>query len=198
MTLVIARADARSFLSAHTWRPAAVWRWHPLAVAAFVFAIDFGVLLTLRVFEHGAFFLPWGNKTFLIGDSVFLPLYAGLTAAVVRRGIPDGSLYHHRWWHLAVLGAGVGLALLMDLMTVAQGHTSIFVDFQLSKTYHTCVFGLLFYLLVSVLPLLRPYRSWAAALACLALACYLAIALVEIEPMAQQSLATVAGVAQVL
>jgi hypothetical protein len=166
------------------------WRWHPLAVAAFVFCVDFGILLALRIFERGAFYLPWRNKTFLIGDSVFLPLYAGFTAVVIRRGVPAGNLYHRRWWHIAVLIAGVGIALLMDLMTVAQGHISIFAEFQLSKTYHTCVFGLLFYLLVSVLPLQRPDRSWFGAAACLALACYLSLALIEIQPMAERSFAT--------
>jgi hypothetical protein len=175
---------------------AAVWHWHPLAVAAFVFAIDFGTLLALRIFERGAFYLPWGNKTFLFGDSVFLPLYAGFTAVVVHRGVPAGNLYLRRWWHLAVLSAGVGIALLMDLMTVAQGHISIFAQYQLSKTYHTAVFGLLFYLLVSVLPLLLSRRrSWFTAGACLALGCYLSIALIEIQPMAEQSFATAMALA---
>jgi hypothetical protein len=175
-----------------------VWRWHPLAAAGFVFVIDFGILLALRIFERGAFYLPWGNKTFLIGDSVFLPLYAGFTAVIVRRGVPAGNLYHRRSWHIAVLLLGVGIAILMDLMTVAQGHWSIFTHYQLSKTYHTCVFGVLFYLLVSVLPLVvRRERSWFNAAACLALACYLSIALFEIQPMAQQSFATAMALAHV-
>ena len=171
-------------------RSLAVWHWHPLAVAAFVLVIDFGVLLALRIFERGAFYLPWGNKTFLIGDTVFLPLYAAFTAMVVRHGAPPQNIYHRRWWHVAVLGTGIGLALLMDLMTVAEGHVSIFARFQLSKTYHACVFAILFYLLVSVLPLHRPGRSWVAAAALLALAGYLSIALFEIQPMARESFAT--------
>ena len=177
-------------------RSLAVWHWHPLAAAAFVLVIDFGILLGLRIFERGAFYLPWGNKTFLIGDSVFLPLYACFTAMVVHRGAPPQNLYHRKWWHLAVLSAGVGSALLMDVMTVAQGHISIFARFQLSKTYHTCVFAVLFYLLISVLPLHRPGRSWVAAAALLALACYLSIALFEIQPMARESFATAVAFAR--
>lgn len=198
MTLALPPAAARRLPRPQAFRLTAIWRWHPLAVAAFVFAVDFGTLLALRVFERGAFYLPWGNKTFLLGDSIFLPLYAGVAAIVVRRGVPPGNLYARRSWHLAVLAVGIGLALLMDLMTVAQGHISIFAQFQLSKTYHTAVFGVLFYLLVSVLPLQRPYRSWLGAAACLALACYLVIALVEIEPMAHQSFTTAASVMRVL
>lgn len=173
-----------------------VWRWHPFAAAGFVFVVDFCILLALRIFERGSFYLPWGNKTFLIGDSVFLPLYAGFTAVIVRRGVPPGNLYHRRSWHLAVLAVGLGTAILMDLMTVAQGHISVFARFQLSKMYHTCVFGILFYLLVSALPLVvRRERSWFNAFAVLALTCYLSIALIEIEPMARQSFTTAMALA---
>lgn len=189
-TIAFERAALRGVNYPRVRRCLAVWHWHPLAVAAFVLVIDFGVLLALRIFERGAFYLPWGNKTFLIGDSVFLPLYAAFTAMVVRRGAAPQNLYHRRWWHFAVLGAGIALALLMDLMTVTEGHVSIFARFQLSKTYHTLVFAILFYLLVSVLPLHRPRRSWMAAAACVALAAYLSIAMFEIQPMARESVVT--------
>ncbi len=199
-TIAFERAAARGVNYSRALRSVrrllAVWHWHPLAAAGFVLVVDFGMLLALRIFERGAFFLPWGNKTFLIGDSIFLPLYAGFTAVVVHRGAPPQNIYHRKWWHLVVLCAGVGLALLMDLMTVAEGHISIFARFQLSKMYHTFVFAVLFYLLVSVLPLHRPGRSWMAAAALLALACYLSIALFEIQPMARESFATAVAFAQ--
>jgi hypothetical protein len=167
-----------------------VWRWHPLAVALFVLLVDFGALFMIRAYEHGSFYMPWGNKTFLLGDSIFLPLYAGFASVVVHRTpAAHGGWYGSRVWHISVAVVGVFLALMMDLMATTEGHTSMFVEFRLSKAYHTVVFALLLYLLVSVLPVtIRGRRAtWATTLALTALALYLAIAFIEIQPMASAS-----------
>jgi hypothetical protein len=189
----VAYASAeRGRRTAACWLP--VWHWHPVAVGAFVLVADFGVLLAIRMWEHGSFYFPWYNKTFVIGDSICLPLYAVFTAAVLRaaRGSsPALRFYHRPSWHVVVIVAAVVFAVGLDLVAVGAGHTSVFAAWRPSKAYHLVVSGVMFYLLVSVLPaalhVRKPY--WALGLALLSLGTYLAIATTQIEPMARTSLA---------
>lgn len=170
-----------------------IWTRNPLAIAFFVFAIDFGVLLAIRMWEHGAVFMPWENRTFAIGDSVFLPAYAGLAALSFRNWPQANALFRSKGWHIAVICAGLALAVGLDLIAVGTGHTSVFAQFRPSKTYHTAIVPVLFYLLVSVLPLHFTRRSAAGTLALIALACYLSISLMEIHVMARTSVEVAAA-----
>lgn len=173
----------RGILRALAW----AWTRNPFAIAVFVFAFDFGILLAIRNWERGSLFVPWDNRTFAIGDSIFLPAYAGFAAMSLRSDPPVSALFRSKRWHLAVIAAGIALAVGLDLIAVGAGHTSVFAQFRPSKAYHTAIVPVLFYLLVSVLPLHLTRRSKAGTLALLALSCYLAISLVEIHYMARTS-----------
>lgn len=176
-------------------RTAPLWRWHPALVAASILTLDFGILLVIRIVEHGAFFVPWDNRTFVIGDSICLPLYAGFVAIVLRSSRSSYRGFYTRvGWHVAVVGAALIFAVGLDLIAVGAGKTSVFESWRPSKTYHLVVSAVMFYLLVSVLPAALHARRplWAAALAMLSLGVYLAIATTQIQPMARESMVRMA------
>lgn len=176
-------------------RTAPLWRWHPAIVAASILLLDFGILLIIRIVEHGAFFVPWDNRTFVIGDSIFLPLYAGFVAMVLRSSRSSyRGFYTKLWWHVLVVVTAMVFAVALDLVAVGAGHTSVFESWRPSKTYHLVVSAVMFYLLVSVLPAALHARRplWAAALAMLSLGVYLAIATTQIQPMARESMVRMA------
>jgi hypothetical protein len=61
------------------------WGLPPWAVAAVVFAIDFGAILGIRVVvERRLYVRQWW--TFRYGDSVYLPLYGAFVAARLQQG----------------------------------------------------------------------------------------------------------------
>ncbi len=60
-----------------------IWKWHPLVVASFTFAVDFGAIVLIRIITKRNSLLPrWW--TFKVGDSVFLPAYAGFAAVIIH------------------------------------------------------------------------------------------------------------------
>ena len=115
----------------------------PAGLAAVVFFVDFGVLLALRNWERGDFYVPWGNKTFTIGDSVLLPAYAAFATVAVRQPVSRSTA---RWWNPASLVGGLGLVAFLDAVAIAQGHSSVLSDPAPSKLYHALIVPFMFWL----------------------------------------------------
>ena len=156
-----------------------------------VFFVDFGVLLALRNWERGDFYVPWGNKTFTIGDSVLLPAYAAFATVAVRQPVSRSTA---RWWNPASLVGGLGLAAFLDAVAIAQGHSSVLSDPAPSKLYHALIAPFIFWLLVRLLPTVWAARgSRPALLALLALGGYLAICGVELHHSAGPTLGVAAS-----
>ena len=159
---------------------------HPLAAALAVFAIDFGVLLAIRVWERGAFYIPWGNKTFSIGDSVCLPAYAAFATLAVRRAPGRRPA---KWWSLASVAGGLAVVVLLDMISIAQGHASVLASPAPSKAYHALIVPAVFWVLARRLPGVWAARgSRSSLLALAALACYFAISAMELHHSAGPTL----------
>jgi hypothetical protein len=166
------------------------WKLHPVLVGLFIMVVDFGALILLRGLERGDFDWPSDNKTVLIGDGLLLPLYAALTSHLMRQDPKiKGRLYKDRRWHLGVFLTGLALALIVEVMTVLDGHWGLFREPTVSKTYHRFIFVALFYLLVSAWPLIvwRRQQVLAAGVAVVSLGAFVTIAWWEIQPMAHES-----------
>lgn len=161
-----------------------IWHWHPLAVGLFVFAIDFGAIVLIRLIERTAH-IGESSKTFLIGDSIALPLYMAMAAVVVQQWEPQGSRFYLRWrWHAGLIALGVVLALVVDGAALVAGTESVLAHPTPSKVYHTLVFVPMFYLATSaLLPMLTARQPRRAATIGLAgLTAYVALAASDLYP----------------
>ena len=127
---------------------------HPALVGSIVFTIDFGIIMLIRVFVEREFYLGrfW---SFIIGDSIGLPVLAGFAAVVVSDDEFTG-FYTEVWWHLLIIHVliiSVGYVAILGLQA-RNLKTEFFTreDIRIpSERYHTFIFGVMFYLVVTVL-----------------------------------------------
>lgn len=149
-----------------------IWDWHPALVAAFVFVIDFGAIMAIRVVIERKFYLTrWWS--FRVGDTIGLPVYAGFGAIVVSDGEFTG-FYTAAWWHILVLTAGYVIAIGIQVNNLRTGFFTWSDVVNPSEVYHTVIFGVMFYLMVTVVFALAADRSpvWAVVLASTGLTIY--------------------------
>lgn len=160
----------------------------------FVFAIDFGAIALIRLAEREANLLE-SSRTYLLGDSLALPLYAAMAAIIVQSWEPSNpDRFFLRWrWHAALVGFGIALALLVDGAALIGGTESVVLQPTPSKVYHTVVFVPMFYLVASAFPAMldarKPRPALAAGLGGLAL--YLCLAAADLSAGATALLARV-------
>ena len=126
-----------------------IWNWHPALVGLFVFGIDFGAIMAIRKFiERKVYLSRWWS--FKIGDTVGLPVFAGFAAAVISDEEYSG-FYTQAWWHVLVMLVGYSLAIFFQVKSLTTGFFTWADVFRPSELYHTIIFGVMFYLMVSVL-----------------------------------------------
>ena len=158
-------------------------------------------MVALRSYSRGEVFIEADNLTLLWGDALFLPAYAGVSSLIIRRHRGPKGIYGKRWWHLLVLILGFGLSAWIEITTVRAGCWGMTEGtYQVSKIYHRFIFGVIFYLLVSVLPLVTSWKRPLGIpnLASLFLLCYLAVAWWEMRPLAQDSVQEVMNLREIL
>lgn len=163
---------------------------HPGRAMALIFILDFCALVIIRDLEDGRLFIPFDNKTFTYGDGVFLPIYAGMMSLALRDKFLDkNGIYLKWWWHLGLVGLGICLTLGIEVTTVQQGHLWMFDQHPASKIYHRIIFVPMFYLIASVLPLVKsfPKPVWSLGIAMVSLSMYLMVAYLEMHPLAEQT-----------
>jgi len=126
-----------------------IWQWPPVLVAIFIFGIDFGAIMAIRVFAEGECYLGrfWSFK---IGDTIGLPVLAGFAAVVVSEGHFSG-FYTQLWWHLLILCLGYLISLGVQVKNLSTGKFTWEEVKKPSELWHTAVFGVMFYLVATVL-----------------------------------------------
>lgn len=128
-----------------------LWDHGPIFAALAAFAIDFGIICCLMLIEN---IPPWKRdlyRAFLIGDSIFLPLYCGMVAVVLKDASVVHGFYTETWWHISWLAFFAGLSIVMEVLAVLNGQYTIWEELSPSKLYHTIIFPIVGYWIASTL-----------------------------------------------
>jgi hypothetical protein len=166
----------------------AFWSWHPLVVALVLFAIDFGAILLIRgCFEHQVYLARWW--TYRVGDSICLPTYGYMMATVIQHADAVPALYVQTWWHVSILLLGYLAMVASELAHVRRGTYTVRQELWPSQLYHSAIFGIMFYLVLSPVPFLfeAPDPSWAAIGARLALLGFAATFVIDSSPLVSKA-----------
>ncbi len=144
---------------------AAVWDRGPLVAATAMLVVDFGLTCALMYIEG---IPPWEREhyqTFLWNDTLIIPLYMAVVVLVLRGTPATTAFYTERWWHWLLLGSAFALSLLIEAYAVQIGQYTMSQELSPSKLWHTFIFGIVGYWLMSTLlpVMLTPKPRWAAA-----------------------------------
>jgi hypothetical protein len=153
------------------------WKWHPLVTGLLVFLVTFGAVITIRVLLERHFYIgPW--PAFFLGDTICLPTYTACATIIIRNLKASNAFYTRAWWHYGVLISGYISSIGLEVRAVLLNLHTLNESFIPSQIYHTLIFGLVSYLVVSSLPAViasrKPIRATIIAL--LALVAYLILA----------------------
>lgn len=128
-----------------------VWNYGPWAAAFIMVVVDFGILCTLQVLEG---IPPWQRGqyfTFRFNDTIFIPLFMAMATVIVEKAPLMHGFYTERWWHLLALGLAFGISILMEVGAVKNGQYTMSQELSPSKLWHTFIFGIVGYWLISIL-----------------------------------------------
>lgn len=126
-----------------------IWGWHPVWVFLFVLGVDWGAIMAIRILiERKTYLSRWW--TFRVGDVIGLPLYAVAAAVVVDDFNHPDAFYQQVWWHVLWLAVGFGLSLTIQVRGLLTGFFDWKTVLNPSEMYHTAVFGVMFYLMLSI------------------------------------------------
>lgn len=127
-----------------------IWGWNPWFVYFFGLGIDYCMVrLIRRVFEGSWYTTRWWS--FKVGDIIGLPVYMAFTAVVIHNTHHPDAWYTQWWWHVSVLIFGYVFWTLLQFNSWRTGFYSKEVIFNPSELYHSLVYGVMFYLVVSSL-----------------------------------------------
>lgn len=127
------------------------WKWHPLVMGFLVVLITFGGVMAARIVLERRFYLgPW--PAFYLGDTFCLPTYVVCATIVIRNLKPSNAFYTKAWWHYGVLFAGYLVSIGLEIRAVIINLHTLYASFLPSQLYHTLIFGLVSYVVVSSLP----------------------------------------------
>jgi hypothetical protein len=137
----------------------------PFTAALVVFAVDFGVIGSLMCLEGRP---PWARhlaKSFTVNDSTFLPLFTAMAVIILKRGPRLHGFYTSKKWHYAVLCAGIALSISTEIQAMMLRQYSAGQEMSPSKIWHTLIYCIIFYWMVSVvIPVIVIHKPvWALA-----------------------------------
>jgi len=137
-----------------------VWDHGPVTAALIVFAIDFGAICLLMCLEGMAPQNRTLYKAMLLGDSIFLPLYAAAVVMILEGSSELSGFYTASWWHWSLLLLGFIVSIAMEVGAVKGGQYTMSQELSPSKLWHTFIFGIIFYWLAStIIPVVVVHRS---------------------------------------
>jgi hypothetical protein len=138
----------------------------PLGAALIMIVADFGLVCAFMLLEG---IPPWQRshyKTFLWNDTIFIPLYLYVVTALLERGAAHSGWYTSNYWHYALLCAGCAASIAIEVGAVKGGQYTLSQEFSPSKLWHTLIFGIVAYWILSTLvpAVLTAYdrRDWFA------------------------------------
>lgn len=149
-----------------------VYDYGPLWAAIIVFIADYGVICGLMLHEsrYGAL-PPWKRtfyKTFKWNDTVWIPLIMAMAAVILEDAPRLEGWYTSTWWHIFLLAIGFAISLYTeyDALTGSKRQYTWAQELAPSKLWHTLIFGIVFYWLLSALvPVIVVHRPvWAMLL----------------------------------
>ncbi len=157
-----------------------IWGWSPVLAGLFIFGVDFLVVILLRILLEKKFY--WGKWwSFKFGDSLILPLYF-IAGALLMQTItfPTHTIYDHVWWHVLTASFGYISIFIIEMNLVRKKFYTVEHQFVASHIYHSAIFGLLFYLVVSVLPIILTHLgSLYSQIALASLAGHIALVIID-------------------
>ncbi len=123
----------------------------PVFAAIGMFIADFGIICLLMLLEG---IPPWRRqqyRTFVWNDTLFIPLYMGMVVVVLRDAPVPQGFYTQRWWHMLLLCAGFLATFVLEYDAVKKGQYTMSQELSPSKLWHTFIFGIVAYWLMSTL-----------------------------------------------
>lgn len=153
--------------------PGLSWLWDrsPLWAALVVFIADFGIMMLLMLAEG---LPPWRRKQYVTvvwNDMFFYPVYAAMVVVVLRTSGPLHGFFTSRGWHVGILITGFAISILCEWIGVRVDQYTMSQEMSPSKLWHTFIFGVMFYWLVSTLPAVlvvhQPLWAMVVVIACI-------------------------------
>ncbi len=137
-----------------------IWSLNPIIAALVVILVDFGVISGLMILEGRP---PWKRglyMTFKWNDTIFIPIYVGLSAFILQRAQFIDAFYNSTYWHYSVLVVGVLVSLILEVLAVKNGQYNMSQEISPSKLWHTVIFAVVFYwVFASIIPVLLNYSD---------------------------------------
>ncbi len=141
-----------------------IWYWSPTLVAFFIFFITAGGILLIRLMIEGRVYISrWW--TFRFGDGIFLPLYGYFMAQMIQ-STPPPALYLQPKWHISCLVLGYLFMFITESLHHKHQTFKRYKSTLPSHFYHSLIFGIIFYLVVSTFPYLS-FTSYGPSFALL-------------------------------
>lgn len=130
----------------------ALFYYPPLLVALFLFAIDFGAIMLIRMFFEKPVYLG-KSSSYIIGDSVLLPAYGYFAALVIQHSsLP--ALYKEPFYHISILALGFFVTVLLRYISLKNKVITSQQIGRPSEVYHSFIFAVMFYFVMSSLLML--------------------------------------------
>ncbi len=142
----------------------------PICTSIVVLLADFGITCLFMIIE-GIF--PWDRNlysSFLYNDTLVIPAYCYIAASALRTLDVRRGFYTSHLWHIAILVLTVTTSIALEVNAVRIGQYSISQELSPSKLWHTIIFGVVGYWLLSpIFPILFSRPSTRTTFAILAL-----------------------------
>jgi hypothetical protein len=122
-----------------------------LAAYLAMFAADFGVIVALMLCEGTP---PWERshyKTFLWNDTIWIPLYLATATYFVSAAGQYEGFFTQTWWHALLFVLGFAVSIFIEVGAVKNEQYTISQELSPSKLWHTFIFGVVFYWMLSIL-----------------------------------------------
>ncbi len=149
----------------------------PWMAAICMILADFGMIYYLMWMEsfHGAL-RPWKRtlyKTFKWNDTIWIPLIMMMVVFILKDAPKLDGWYTSTYWHVFLLAAGFVISFWMEYDALRNGQYTWDQEFAPSKLWHTFVFGIVFYWLLSALvPVIVVHQPlWAVMVLVVGIGC---------------------------
>ncbi|HEY4501754.1 MAG TPA: hypothetical protein VJJ20_01645 [Candidatus Paceibacterota bacterium] len=129
----------------------------PIWAGVIVLIADFGIICALMYAEGIPPTQRTHYKTFLWNDTIFIPLYMAMTVVILQDAPKYVGFYTSWSWHALLLAFGFATSVYLEhtAITGEERQYTISQELSPSKLWHTFIFGIVFYWILSVfIPLL--------------------------------------------
>lgn len=137
-----------------------VFDYGPYVSAGVTFFVLFGITYPLLCKDWGRL-VPFRRMytNFTINDTVVYPVYMATAASVLGANPYIDSQWKSAFWHYGVFTAGVVLSLMICWWEVRAGKYTSRTQWTAWKVWHTLIFPVVFYWIVSTVPMVLAQKN---------------------------------------